>query len=120
MVDFRGKKKCGVFFVRLKFFLTGSKVQLVWWKESEPAVSWQYFVTWQYLLGRAEECRQRFCYGCPSSERSHGPAHGELDGENVCGTSWLSASFEGHLCAVFALLSALGLFLCNGGSGGCG
>lgn len=89
-------------------------------ERERAAVSWQYFVTWQYLLGRAEECRQRFCYGCPSSERSHGPAHGELDRENVCGTSWLSASFEGHLCTVFALLSALGLFLGNGGSGGCG
>lgn len=101
----------GGFFDRLK-----STTDVV--ERERAAVSWQYFVNWQYLLGRAEECRQRFCCGCPSSERSHGPAPGELDRENVCGALWLSASFEGHLCT--ALSPALGLFLCSGDSGGCG
>lgn len=35
MVDFRAEKKYGVFFVQLEVFLTGSKVQLMWWKERE-------------------------------------------------------------------------------------
>lgn len=59
-----------------------------------------------------------FCYGCSLSARSCGPADGVLDRESVCGTLWLSASFEGQLCTVLALSPALDLFLSHGGGWG--